>query len=66
MKNQGSPPQAGTIVAGAFLKEFVKKGIPWAHFDIAGTAWGGKPSSVDPKGSASGWGVRLVLDMMDV
>ena len=66
VKNQGSPPQAGTIVAGAFLKEFVKKGIPWAHFDIAGTAWGGKPSSVDPKGSASGWGVRLVLDMMDV
>ena len=31
--------QAGTIAAGAFLKEFVKDGIPWCHFDIAGTAW---------------------------
>ncbi|RPH04235.1 MAG: leucyl aminopeptidase [bacterium TMED46] len=65
VKNMGSPPQAGSIAAGAFLKEFVDEGIPWAHFDIAGTAWGGKPSSLDPKGSATGWGVRLVLDMMD-
>ena len=65
VKNMGSPPQAGSIAAGAFLKEFVDEGIPWAHFDIAGTAWGGKPSSINPKGSATGWGVRLVLDMMD-
>ncbi len=31
--------EAGTITAGCFLGEFVEKGTPWAHIDIAGTAW---------------------------
>ena len=65
VKNTGAPMQAGSIAGGAFLKEFVNENIPWVHFDIAGTAWGAKPSSLNPKGSATGWGVRLVLDMMD-
>jgi len=30
---------AGTATAAAFLKEFVPENIPWAHLDIAGTAW---------------------------
>lgn len=30
---------AGTITGGSFLKAFVPEGIPWAHLDIAGTAW---------------------------
>ena len=30
---------AGTATAAAFLKEFVPADIPWAHLDIAGTAW---------------------------
>ncbi|MCB0411382.1 MAG: aminopeptidase, partial [Bdellovibrionales bacterium] len=30
---------AGSSTAAAFLEQFVEKGIPWAHFDIAGTAW---------------------------
>ena len=47
-------------------KEFVDDNIPWVHFDIAGMAWGVKPNSINPKGSATGWGVRLVLDMLDV
>ena len=65
VKNTGAPRQAGTIAGAAFLKEFVGESIPWIHFDIAGTAWGGKPTSIDPKGSATGWGVRLVLDLID-
>jgi len=65
VKNTGAPMQAGSIAGGAFLKEFVDDSIPWVHFDIAGTAWGAKPDSVNPKGSATGWGVRLVLDMMN-
>ena len=48
------------------VKEFVDSKIPWVHFDIAGTAWGVKPDSVNPKGSATGVGVRLVLDMFGV
>ena len=66
VKNTGAPMQAGTIAGGAFLKEFVDSKIPWVHFDIAGTAWGVKPDSVNPKGSATGVGVRLVLDMFGV
>ena len=30
---------AGTIAGGAFLKHFVPDDIPWAHLDIAGTAY---------------------------
>ena len=66
VKNTGAPMQAGSIAGGAFLKEFVREDIPWVHFDIAGTAWGAKPDSINPKGSATGWGIRLVLDMMNI
>ncbi|MBT8395466.1 MAG: leucyl aminopeptidase [Gemmatimonadetes bacterium] len=38
MKNVGGRP-AGTITAATFLKEFVGD-VPWAHLDIAGTAYG--------------------------
>ncbi|MFN3581276.1 MAG: leucyl aminopeptidase [Pseudomonas sp.] len=36
-------PKAGSITAGCFLSRFAKA-YPWAHLDIAGTAWtsGGK------------------------
>lgn len=29
----------GSSTAAAFLEQFVDKDIPWAHLDIAGTAW---------------------------
>ncbi|MBJ12877.1 MAG: leucyl aminopeptidase [Candidatus Marinimicrobia bacterium] len=64
VKNTGAPGQAGTIAGAAFLKSFVGNDIPWVHFDIAGTAWGVKPSSINPRGSATGWGIRLVLDLI--
>ncbi|MBO62521.1 MAG: leucyl aminopeptidase [Candidatus Marinimicrobia bacterium] len=66
VKNIGAPRQAGTIAGGAFLKEFVGKNIPWVHFDIAGTAWGVKPDPCNPKGSATGVAIRLVLDLLGV
>ena len=49
---------AGAITAGMFLKAFTGD-LPWAHLDIAGTAWreDGKPYSV--KG-ATGVGVRTL------
>ncbi|MFP4501166.1 MAG: leucyl aminopeptidase [Candidatus Hydrogenedentota bacterium] len=57
--NIGPEKQAGTIVAGAFLENFVGD-VPWVHLDIAGTAWGGKGvSHLDPK-HATGYGVRLL------
>ncbi|HAC66791.1 MAG TPA: leucyl aminopeptidase, partial [Pseudomonas sp.] len=42
MANIGGP-KAGTITAGCFLARYAKA-YPWAHLDVAGTAWisGGK------------------------
>ena len=37
MQNIGGR-EAGTITAGCFLSKFTE-GMPWAHLDIAGTAW---------------------------
>lgn len=38
MKNVGGR-EAGSITAALFLQAFVKSDIPWAHLDIAGTAF---------------------------
>jgi len=53
---------AGTITAACFLSRFVDE-IPWAHLDIAGTAWNMKGSDISAKG-ATGAGVRLILDYL--
>ncbi|MBT8041905.1 MAG: leucyl aminopeptidase family protein, partial [Pontiella sp.] len=39
ISNLGKSGGAGTATAAAFLQAFVPEGIPWAHLDIAGTAW---------------------------
>ena len=57
MKNIG-PREAGAITAAQFLKRFVGE-TPWAHLDIAGTAWTDKARATVPKG-ATGYGVRLL------
>lgn len=50
---------AGSITAAQFLQRFVKDKTPWAHLDIAGTAWSKKDKATVPKG-ATGFGVRLL------
>ncbi len=55
---------AGTITAGAFLKEFVGN-TPWCHLDIAGTAWGPKEPSYQPKVGATGVAVRLIYNLIE-
>jgi leucyl aminopeptidase len=40
MANIGTPGNAGAVTAACFLARFVK-GQPWAHLDIAGTAYRG-------------------------
>lgn len=60
IKNVGGRP-AGTITAGYFLSRFIE-GFPWAHLDIAGTAWEEKGRPYKPKG-ASGVGVRLLSEL---
>jgi leucyl aminopeptidase len=62
LKNVGGR-SAGTITAGFFLKEFAGD-FPWAHLDIAGTAWAKKDQPCIPKG-ATGVGVRLLIEMLE-
>ncbi len=62
IKNTGGRP-AGSITAAWFLANFVGD-VPWAHLDIAGTAWGAGSWAVMPpyvqKDLATGVGVRLL------
>jgi leucyl aminopeptidase len=51
MKNVGGRP-GGAITAAQFIQRFVN-GKPWAHLDIAGTAWATKDSATVPKGATA-------------
>jgi leucyl aminopeptidase len=56
----------GAITAAAFLSHFVDD-VPWAHVDIAGTAWtqdGTIEKSYNPKG-ATGFGIRTIVKLLE-
>ncbi len=53
---------AGSITAGYFLKHFAGS-TPWAHLDIAGTAWTDTEKPYIAKG-ATGFGVRLLANFV--
>jgi leucyl aminopeptidase len=57
MKNIGGQ-FGGSITAAQFIQRFVNK-LPWAHLDIAGTAWAEEARNSTPKG-ATGFGIRLL------
>ncbi len=61
VKNAGGRP-AGSISAGWFLREFVD-GFPWAHLDIAGTAYTDRDEATRVKGP-TGIGVRLFSEFV--
>jgi len=52
---------AGAITAACFLQHFVD-GRPWAHLDIAGTAWSDDRKAYMQKG-ATGVAVRLLIEL---
>jgi leucyl aminopeptidase len=58
--NTGGRP-AGSVTAAMFLKEF-SGGLPWAHLDIAGTAWLEESRPYLPKGP-SGVAVRTLAEL---
>jgi leucyl aminopeptidase len=62
--NSSEKRVGGALTAAGFLSRFAE-GVPWAHLDIAGTAWTsytGLPSI--PKGGASGFGARLLAEFV--
>ncbi|NEN24553.1 leucyl aminopeptidase family protein [Cryomorpha ignava] len=58
IKNLGSSPLAGVIIAGKFLERFTD--YPWLHIDIAGPAFLPSARGYLPKG-ATGFGVNLLF-----
>lgn len=62
LSNIGSPKyMAGAITAASFLKNFVND-TPWAHVDIAGTAFN-VPDIPYFRTGATGAGVRLLIEI---
>jgi leucyl aminopeptidase len=51
----------GACTAAVFLKEFAGT-LPWAHMDIAGTAWADEPRPFQPKGPI-GIAVRTLAEL---
>ncbi len=54
--------EGGALTAAAFLSRYVGS-VPWAHLDIAGTAWTTKDRDYLEKG-ATGFGVRLLTELL--
>ncbi len=53
----------GAIIAALFLKEFVPAATPWIHLDIAGPAFGMKPTEYVKRGG-TGFGVLTLLRLI--
>ena len=62
VRNTVKKPEAGSITAALFLKNFIGKS-KWAHLDIAGTAFHNKSKPYSYKG-ATGFGVRLNIEFL--
>ena len=62
VKNIGEPGSAGPASGASFIKAFVGT-TPWAHLDIAGTAWNTRPKPYLGLG-ATGMGVRIVTQFL--
>jgi leucyl aminopeptidase len=60
LTNAAAKRKAGTLSAAGFLEEFVGD-TPWAHLDIAGTAW--DVGRAYTGSDASGYGVRLLTGL---
>ena len=58
--SSGTTRSGGALTAAAFLREFVREGVPWAHLDIAGPSWSDKVHDYVPKGG-TGAAVRTLI-----
>jgi leucyl aminopeptidase len=62
IKNSG-PRKASSACGAIFIQQFVKA-VPWAHLDIAGTAYLSEAKSYHPT-YATGVGIRLLVDFLE-
>ena len=63
MENATFGQNARSIFAAKFLEKFVD-GRPWAHIDIAGTAWSEKDTPMARKG-ATAFGLQLLYQFLE-
>jgi leucyl aminopeptidase len=59
ISNAADSPMAGSVTAALFLRRFVPKGTPWAHFDTFAWRPGAKPGR--PKGGEA-MGLRAAFE----
>jgi leucyl aminopeptidase len=59
---KGKAGEAGAITGALFIGSFVES-TPWAHLDIAGTAFISENREYTPQGG-TGWGVRLLIQLL--
>lgn len=64
LRNIGTTRFAGTATAAAFLENFIKNDIPWAHFDIAGVCDSQAHLPYCPDKGGSGVMVRTICDFL--
>jgi leucyl aminopeptidase len=65
LANVSGSRNAGMLVAGTFLREFVADGVAWAHIDIAGPAYNsGLPWGYTGKGG-TGVPVRTMFAVLE-
>lgn len=63
LKNLNGGQGAGSTSGAAFLLNFVGD-IPWAHLDIAGTAWGADDRDYQGGSQGTGVGVRMLIEYL--
>jgi leucyl aminopeptidase len=64
IRNIGTPMRAGTAIGAAFLEEFVKNDIKWAHLDVAGVVEGQSHLPYCSAHGASGLIVRTLTHLL--
>ncbi|MBM3207469.1 MAG: leucyl aminopeptidase [Chlamydiae bacterium] len=64
IKNSGGR-KASAAKGAIFLQQFIKNSTPWAHLDIAGTAFLSEPKGYNTT-AATGVGVRLLIDFLEM
>ena len=62
LRNTGTGPYGGALVAGIFLREFVAD-VPWVHLDIAGPSNTTSARDELTKGG-TGFGVRTLATLL--
>ncbi len=64
LRNIGTPMRAGTAIGAAFLEEFIKNDVKWAHLDVAGVVDSQSHLPYCPSNGASGLIVRTLTHLL--